>query len=194
MLPLDPLSREIVAECEEAGESEHLARLLQEYLAPEETAGADDPGGFLMPRRFRPELLLLLSVLAALPAAASWEVNGNATLQDFRAFHRRFSSDAYFYPATARRRSASTGFEAYADATYDRDFDGESFNTTAVTGDLHGRLSLHRAGRSAQGAAGGHRSRRLLRQGARRRRQAPLGRDPVRDRQGGLARRPSRSG
>ncbi len=43
VLPLDPLSREIVAECEEAGESEHLARLLQEYLAPEEDPGAAEP-------------------------------------------------------------------------------------------------------------------------------------------------------
>jgi hypothetical protein len=42
VLPLDPLSREIVAECEEAGESERLARLLHEYLAPEEDPGADE--------------------------------------------------------------------------------------------------------------------------------------------------------
>jgi hypothetical protein len=42
VLPLDPLSREIVAECEEMGESERLARLLHEYLAPEENPGADE--------------------------------------------------------------------------------------------------------------------------------------------------------
>jgi len=42
VLPLDPLSREIVAECAEEGESERLARLLAEYLAPDESSGADE--------------------------------------------------------------------------------------------------------------------------------------------------------
>lgn len=100
-----------------------------------------------MSRRFRPELLLLLSFLAALPAAASWEVNGNAAPEDFRAFHRRFSSDAYFYPRHGAAPLGLTGFEAYADATYDKDFDGESFNTTAVKGDYTGGfLSIARVG------------------------------------------------
>ena len=66
-----------------------------------------------MPRRFRPELLLLLSLLAALPAAASWEVNGNATTADFRDFSRRFSSDAYFYPRHGAAPLGILGFEAY---------------------------------------------------------------------------------
>ena len=43
VLPLDPVSREIVAECAEEGESERLAHLLAEYLAPEETPGAEEP-------------------------------------------------------------------------------------------------------------------------------------------------------
>jgi hypothetical protein len=43
VLPLDPLSREIVAECAEEEESERLARLLAEYLALEETSGVDEP-------------------------------------------------------------------------------------------------------------------------------------------------------
>ena len=37
-----PESREIVAECAEMGESDRLARLLEEYVAPSET-GADEP-------------------------------------------------------------------------------------------------------------------------------------------------------
>ncbi|HEV8582196.1 MAG TPA: hypothetical protein VGX68_24260 [Thermoanaerobaculia bacterium] len=41
VLPLDPASREIVAECAATGESEQLARLLAEYVAPAET-GADE--------------------------------------------------------------------------------------------------------------------------------------------------------
>ncbi len=40
VLPLDAESREIVAECAETGESDRLARLLEEYVAPAET-GAD---------------------------------------------------------------------------------------------------------------------------------------------------------
>jgi hypothetical protein len=43
VLPLDAVSREIVAECVATGGSERLARLLAEYVAPEET-GADEPG------------------------------------------------------------------------------------------------------------------------------------------------------
>lgn len=41
VLPLDPASREIVAECAETGESDRLARLLEEYVAPAE-AGNDE--------------------------------------------------------------------------------------------------------------------------------------------------------
>ena len=100
-----------------------------------------------MHRRFRPELLLLLSLLAALPAAASWEVNGNATSADFHAFSERFSSDAYFYPRHGAAPLGLVGFEAYADATYDRSFDDQSFNTTAVKGSYPGGfLSIARVG------------------------------------------------
>lgn len=100
-----------------------------------------------MPRRFRPELLLLLVLLAAVPAAASWEVNGNATSDDFRAFSRRFSSDAYFYPRHGAAPLGIVGFEAYADATYDKSFDDQSFNTTAVKGSYTGGfLSIARVG------------------------------------------------
>lgn len=42
VLPFDAMSRELVAECAAMGESERLARLLAEYVAPEET-GADEP-------------------------------------------------------------------------------------------------------------------------------------------------------
>jgi hypothetical protein len=100
-----------------------------------------------MPRRFRPELLLLLALLAALPAAASWEVNGNATSADFHAFSERFSSDAYFYPRHGAAPLGILGFEAYADATYDKSFDDQSFNQTAVKGSYSGGfLSIARVG------------------------------------------------
>src|SRR5579872_359068 len=94
-----------------------------------------NPGGHWMPSRTRRlvESSFLLLLFAALPAAASWEVNGNATSADFRAFNRRFSSDAYFYPRHGAAPLGLTGFEAYADATYDGDFDSQSFNDTAVT-------------------------------------------------------------
>ncbi|MFY9821245.1 MAG: hypothetical protein WAM82_07675, partial [Thermoanaerobaculia bacterium] len=42
VLPLEAASREIVAECAEGGESERLARLLADYLAPD-GPGADEP-------------------------------------------------------------------------------------------------------------------------------------------------------
>jgi hypothetical protein len=103
-----------------------------------------------MPSRLRVDLLLLLSLLAlsaAAPAAASWEVNGDATGPDFRDFHRRFSSDAYFFPRHGAAPLGLLGFEVYADATYDRSFDDQSFNTTAVKGDYTGGfLSIARVG------------------------------------------------
>jgi hypothetical protein len=50
VLPLDPLSREIVEEVADADDVDsdgipgpRLAHLLADYLAPEETAGADEP-------------------------------------------------------------------------------------------------------------------------------------------------------
>jgi hypothetical protein len=100
------------------------------------------------PRRPRVEiLLLLLSLLAAVPAAASWEVNGGATDSDFRAFNRRFSSDAYFYPRHSAAPLGLLGFEAYVDATYDKSFDDQAFNDTAIHGDYTGGfLSIARAG------------------------------------------------
>lgn len=92
-------------------------------------------------------LPLLLLLFAALPAAASWEVNGNASSADFSAFNRRFSSDAYFYPRHGAAPLGLTGFEAYADATYDGDFDSQSFNDTAVNGSYTGGfLSIARVG------------------------------------------------
>lgn len=102
-----------------------------------------------MPSRLRVELLLLplLALFAAVPAAASWEVNDDATGPDFRAFHRRFSSDAYFYPRHGAAPLGLVGFEVYADATYDSGFDDQSFNATAVNGDYTGGfLSIARVG------------------------------------------------
>jgi hypothetical protein len=108
-----------------------------------------------MPRRSRPELLFpLLIVLAAVPAGA-WEVSGDATAEDFRAFHRRFGSDAYFYPRHGAAPLGLIGFEVYADATYDREFDDEPFVATAIDGDFTGGfLSVARVG-ARKGLPGG---------------------------------------
>src|SRR3954452_22146344 len=100
-----------------------------------------------MSSRIRVELFLLLALSTALPAAASWEVNGNAAPGDFRAFHRRFAGDAYFYPRHSAAPLGLIGFEAYVDASYDKSFDDQSFNTTAVKGDYTGGfLSVARVG------------------------------------------------
>jgi hypothetical protein len=108
-----------------------------------------------MSRRSRPEiLLLLLALLAAVPARA-WEVSGNATPDDFTAFHRRFSSDAYFYPRHSASPLGLVGWEIYADATYDRTFDDEPFVGTAIDGSFTGGfLSVARVG-ARKGLPGG---------------------------------------
>lgn len=91
-------------------------------------------------------LVLLLALFAALPAQG-WEVSRDATLEDFQAFHSRFSSGAYFYPRHGAAPLGLVGFEVYADATYDGDFDDEPFNDTAIDGDFTGGfLSVGRIG------------------------------------------------
>jgi hypothetical protein len=104
----------------------------------------------------KPELLLLLlALLAAAPARASWSVSPRATRGDFEAFHRRFSSDAYFYPRHSASPLGLVGFEIYADATYDEKFDNQSFNDTATEGDFTGGfLSVARVG-ARKGLPGG---------------------------------------
>ena len=108
-----------------------------------------------MSSRFRVDLFLLLALAAAVPAAASWEVNGNATPADFDGFHSRFSSDAYFYPRHSAAPLGLLGFEVYADTTYDSAFDSQSFNDTAVKGSYTGGfLSVARVG-ARKGLPGG---------------------------------------
>jgi hypothetical protein len=109
-----------------------------------------------MPRRLH--LLLALAVLAtpsAIPARASWEVSGDATREDFQAFHHRFSTDAYFYPRHGAAPLGLIGFEVWADATYDPGFDEEPFNDSAISGDFTGGfLSVVRVG-ARKGLPGG---------------------------------------
>jgi hypothetical protein len=107
--------------------------------------------------RVGPKLLLLLlfSVLAAAPAQGSFSVSPRASRGDFEAFHRRFSSDAYFYPRHSASPLGLIGFEVYADATYEDKFDEQSFNETAVDGDYTGGfLSVARVG-ARKGLPGG---------------------------------------
>jgi hypothetical protein len=101
----------------------------------------------MLPMRRRPELLVLfLAFFAAFPAQG-WEVSRDATLEDFQAFHSRFSSGAYFYPRHGAAPLGLVGFEVYADATYDGGFDDEPFNDTAIDGDFTGGfLSVGRIG------------------------------------------------
>ena len=97
-------------------------------------------------RRHLELLVLLLAFFAALPAQG-WEVSPGATPEDFQAFHSRFSSGAYFYPRHGAAPLGLVGFEVYADATYDGDFDDEPFNDTAIDGDFTGGfLSVGRIG------------------------------------------------
>ncbi len=109
----------------------------------------------MLPMRRRPEILvLLLAFLAAVPAWG-WEVSSDATLEDFQAFHGRFSSGAYFYPRHGAAPLGLIGFDVYADATYDEGFDDEPFNDTAIDGDLTGGfLSVARVG-ARKGLPGG---------------------------------------
>ena len=88
---------------------------------------------------------LLLGALA--PPARAWDPSSSPPPADFSAFHRRSSSDLYFYPRHAAAPLGLVGFEFFADATYDRSFDSEPFFKTAVDGNLPGSfLSIGRVG------------------------------------------------
>lgn len=99
-----------------------------------------------MRKLFRPGFLLVLGLAAALPAAA-WEVRRDASAADFRDFARRFASAAYAYPGHPAKALGITGFEAFAEASYDDTFDEQPFFAGAVDGDLDGGfLSVARVG------------------------------------------------
>jgi opacity protein-like surface antigen len=103
-----------------------------------------------VPSRLRPLPLFgaaLLSALLATAPAAAWDVRDNPPPDDFRAFHERFSSAAYAYPRHGAAPLGITGFEIYADATYDDGFDDEPFAETVLDDDLTGGfLSVGRVG------------------------------------------------
>jgi hypothetical protein len=89
---------------------------------------------------------LSLALMTASPAAA-WDVREDPPAEDFRAFHRRFSSAAYAYPRHSAAALGLTGFEVYAEATYDEEFDDEPFAETVLDDDLTGGfLSVGRVG------------------------------------------------
>jgi hypothetical protein len=88
----------------------------------------------------------LLGLAVALPAAA-WDVRPDASAADFRDFARRFASAAYAYPGHPAKALGITGFEAFAEASYDDTFDEQPFFPGAVDGDLDaGILSVARVG------------------------------------------------
>lgn len=94
-------------------------------------------------RRFA---LTILLAAAAAPAAA-WEIRGDLTQEQFQAFHRRFSTAVYHYPRHGAAPLGLVGFEAYADSTYDPDFNEQELAGAALDGDLPGGfLGMARVG------------------------------------------------
>lgn len=83
-------------------------------------------------------ILGLALVLGLLPAgsASAWDLRGDVSREDFEAFHRRFSSDAYFYPRHGAHPLGLTGFEVWADVSADPGFGDEDFAATVIDGDL----------------------------------------------------------
>lgn len=91
---------------------------------------------------------------AAAPVAA-WNLRGDAPAEDFALFHRRFSSDVYFYPRHSAHPLGWTGFEIWADISADPGFGDEAFARTMIDGDLPlDAMSLTRVG-ARKGLPGG---------------------------------------
>ncbi len=82
-------------------------------------------------------LLALVTLAAARPAAA-WTVDGDAPRADFEAFHRRFASDAYFYPGHGAAPLGLLGFSVFAEGSYDSGFGSQPFAGSTVRGGLTG--------------------------------------------------------
>ncbi|HYH45372.1 MAG TPA: hypothetical protein VEG34_06755 [Thermoanaerobaculia bacterium] len=102
--------------------------------------------------------LLVIGLPVALTMAApavAWDVREDPPAEDFRAFHRRFSSSAYAYPRHSAAALGLTGFEVYVEASYDEEFDDEPFAATVLDDDLTGGfLSVGRVG-ARKGLPGG---------------------------------------
>jgi hypothetical protein len=108
--------------------------------------GSSLPSSSRLPRASSCLVLLILSALAAVPAAA-WDVNSDASPSAFRAFHRRFSADAYPYPRHGAAPLGLIGFEVYAESTYDAGFDEDPLIENALGDDLTGGfLAVGRVG------------------------------------------------
>jgi hypothetical protein len=102
-----------------------------------------------MRHRFILVFALALTALALLPAlpARAWDPVSPAPAADFSAFNRRFASDLYPYPRHGAAPLGLAGFELYADATYEPDFDRQPFFKTVIDGNLPGSaLSIARVG------------------------------------------------
>lgn len=101
--------------------------------------------------------VVLLLALSFLPAASvqAWEVRADAPEGDFRDFHRRFSAAAYHYPRHGASPLGLIGFDVYADAAVDREFDDEPFAETVIDGDLNGDLLAFARVGARKGLPGG---------------------------------------
>jgi hypothetical protein len=98
--------------------------------------------------------LLALFLLPAAPVQA-WEIRADAPEGDFRDFHRRFSAAAYHYPRHGASPLGLVGFDVYADAAVDREFDDEPFAETVIDGDLNGDLLAFARVGARKGLPGG---------------------------------------
>jgi opacity protein-like surface antigen len=82
-------------------------------------------------------LAAFLFTALALPAAA-WDVAQDATAENFHAFHRRFSSDAYHYPGHGASPLGLIGFDVYAQVSGDQGFDDDAEARNVINGSLTG--------------------------------------------------------
>jgi hypothetical protein len=99
--------------------------------------------------------LALAQGLVLVGAAGAWDLRGDAPREDFEAFHRRFTSDVYFYPRHGAHPLGWTGFEVWVDTSVDPGFGDEGFAATAIDGDLPGdALAVARVG-ARKGLPGG---------------------------------------
>ncbi|MGE5233044.1 MAG: hypothetical protein ACM3OB_02950 [Acidobacteriota bacterium] len=90
-----------------------------------------------MSRIFRRSAAVLIALYAvAVVPARAWSVDPTAPSGDLEDFHRHFAGAVYPYARHEAAPLGITGFEVFADSSYNREFDRQPFRVSAVSGNL----------------------------------------------------------
>lgn len=105
---------------------------------------------------FRRVLFVLSSCLFVFaPSVSAWQVRGDASEPQFQAFARRFAVASHAFPRHGAAPLGITGFDVYADISYDGTFGDDALAQGALRGSLpNDAMAITRIG-ARKGLPGG---------------------------------------